>query len=330
MSKNVLAMKHFEVPREEGTWWRLMCLTGQTKGETYILTGNRIVMGRSEKADIRVLDIKSSREHAEITKVGNDWVLTDLGSQNGIVVNDQKVSQTKLREGDKVVIGQTVYKLSKVEVKQGTGVPKSKTKETDAAENESFSEAPKKKTSALLGLVVVVGIALMLLDDSGSPKTSSAKKKQQIAAVKDVTDEYMQLVRQKQMMEDKALKQKMNTIFQRGLRELREKNYFRAINEFNLALILNPSDPLADFYLRKAKEELDKVIADQFIKGKRDEEGLRYQNAIVTYCGVIRLLYQYQDDPRYKTAEENIKELEGKLGLEQGETNCLKKQQSDQ
>jgi pSer/pThr/pTyr-binding forkhead associated (FHA) protein len=327
MTKNVLAMKHFEMPREEGTWWRLMCLTGQTKGEAYILTGSRIVMGRSEKADVRVLDIKSSREHAEITKVGKDWILTDLGSQNGIVVNDNKVSQVKLKEGDKIVIGQTVYKFAKVVVK---GQDSTKPKKNDFLDSAESLPPDKKKSSMLLVLVAVVAIALIFLDDSGSPKPNTTKKVAQSNASKDVTDEYLNLVRQKQMLEDKALKQKMNTIFQRGLREYREKNYFRAINEFNLALILNPTDPLADFYLRKAKEELDKVIADQFIKAKRDEEALRYQNAIVTYCSIIRLLYQYVDDPRYKNAEENIKLLEGKLGLEPSESNCLKKQQTDQ
>jgi hypothetical protein len=319
MSKNVLALKHFEMPPAEGTWWRLMCLTGQTKGDAYVLTGTRVVMGRSEKADIRVLDLKSSREHAEITKVGSDWVLTDLGSQNGIVVNDQKVSQQKLKEGDKIVIGQTVYKFAKVEVKGSTKPAKSR------IDDEVANPAPaKKQSSALLGLIAVVGIGLMLFDDTGK-KTEVVKKKPTTMDVKDVTDEYLQLVRQKQFLDDKTQKQKMNTIFQRGLREFREGNYFRAIDEFSLALILNPNDPLADFYLRKSKEELDKFIADEFIKGKRDEEGLRYQNAIKTYCGIVRLLYKYQEDPRYKSAEENIKALEGKLGLEQGESNCLKK-----
>jgi pSer/pThr/pTyr-binding forkhead associated (FHA) protein len=322
MSKNVTALKHFEMPREEGTWWRLMCLTGTTKGEAYIIRSNRIVLGRSDKADIRVMDIKSSREHAEITRVGKDWVLTDLGSQNGIILNDQKVSQAKLKEGDKVIIGQTVYKFSKVEVKSTKKV----VKEEDSELEEEESVPKRKSQSALLVVIIVAAIAVMLMDSSEKIEPSSKKTKDNTSASKDISDEYLQLIRQKEMQEDKALKLKMNTIFQRGLREFREKNYFRAINEFNLALILNPNDSLADFYLRKAKEELDKVIADEFIKGKRDEEGLRYQNAIVSYCGIIRLLHQYQDDPRYKTAEENIKTLEGKLGLETGETNCLKKQ----
>ncbi len=320
MSKNVVPIKHFETPREEGIHWRLMCLTGSTKGETFLLKSNRVVMGRSEKADIRVMDIKSSREHAEITKVGNDWILTDLGSQNGIVLNDQKVSQSKLKEGDKIIIGQTVYKFTKLEVKNKAPKPQAQ------VDDDAPPEPEKKRSNSALLILIIAAAILVMVFDSSEKVEAPQKKKENVMAAKDVTDEYLQLIRQKEAQADKALKQKMNTIFQRGLREFREKNYFRAINEFNLALILNPNDPLADFYLRKAKEELDKVIAEEFIKGKRDEEGLRYQNAIVSYCGIIRLLHQYQDDPRYKSAEENIRNLEGKLGYESGETNCLKKQ----
>ena len=116
MAKNVLVLKHFEAPKDAGTYFRLVCLTGTSKGETYVLTGNRIVIGRGEKADIRLNDTKSSREHAEITKVGSNWVATDLGSQNGIMVNDKKVTQAQLSEGDKLIIGQTVFKFAKVEV----------------------------------------------------------------------------------------------------------------------------------------------------------------------------------------------------------------------
>jgi len=32
-------------------------------------------------------------------------------------VNDQKITQVKLKEGDKIVIGQTVYKFSRIESK---------------------------------------------------------------------------------------------------------------------------------------------------------------------------------------------------------------------
>src|SRR5690606_13229349 len=116
MAKNVLVLKHFESPKEAGVYHRLICLTGGNKGESYVLLGNRVVLGRGDRTDIRLTDIKASREHAEITKVGENWVVTDLGSQNGIIVNDKKVVQETLVEGDKLIIGQTVLKFAKVEV----------------------------------------------------------------------------------------------------------------------------------------------------------------------------------------------------------------------
>jgi hypothetical protein len=327
MTKNVLTLKHFEQPSEAGVWWRLMCLTGATKGEAFILKSNRIVLGRGETADIRVMDIKSSREHAEITRVGDEWTLTDLGSQNGVVVNDQKVTQVKLKEGDKIVIGQTVYKFGRIESKGKIDKPPAK----------EFSDDPLpapeggKKTNALLWLIIVVAVGVIFLSDDPK-KSTPTKARQATSVVQDVSDEYMDMVRQKQLQQDKAQKQKLNTIFQRGLREYREKNYFRAIDEFNFALIINPNDPLADFYLRKTKEELDRVIIDYFIKGKRDEESLRLEAARVSYCAVVRLLQEasnFENDERYKKAVEGITQIEGQLGIEPGETNCIKKRPTD-
>lgn len=324
---NVLTLKHFELPPEPGMWWRLMCLTGATKGEAFILKSNRAVMGRGETADIRVMDIKSSREHAELTRVGEEWTLTDLGSQNGVVVNDQKVTQVKLKEGDKIVIGQTVYKFSRIESKgKAEKIP-----QKDFSDDPLPAPQGGKRTNALLWLIIVVALGVILLPDDKQQSTT-AKSRQARAPVQDVSDEYMDMVRQKQLMQDKAQKQKLNTIFQRGLREYREKNYFRAIDEFNFALIINPNDPLADFYLRKTKEDLDRVIIDYFIKGKRDEESLRLQAAMVSYCAVARLLQEasnFENDERYKKAVEGITQLEGQLGLESGESNCLKKRPTD-
>lgn len=319
MAKNVLVLKNFESPKEEGTYFRLMCLTGELKGEAYILSGSRIVLGRSETADIKVMDIKSSREHAEITKVGTNYIVTDLGSQNGILVNGLKVKQKELTEADKIVIGQTVYKFTKLEVKSNRPQPvqdKFKDKE---------DEAPKRSLSPLLGLIIFGAIILMVFD-SNETQVVQEKKRKTASRVKDVNDELLENIKRKQMAEDKNQKVKINAIFQRGLREYREKNYFRAINEFNLALILNPNDPLADFYLRKTKEELDRTIDQYFIKGKREEDSLRYQGSLIAYCAIVRLLVNYPEDSRYKNAIELIKATEGKLGLEEGETSCIKKQ----
>ena len=255
--------------------------------------------------------------------MGVDYILTDLGSQNGVYVNESLAKQVKLHDGDRVVIGQTVYKFGKIEVKENINIARREEVKTATSKK---NQTKKKGASPLLILVILAGVFVMLYD---SPKETIVTESRKRAKVKDISDDFVSALRKREIEEDQKIKKKLNSIFQRGLREYREENYFRALNEFNLALILNPKDPLAEFYLRKTKNELDNVIADYFVKGKRDEDALKYQSAIVTYCAVIRLLGNYPDDERYKNAVKQINELENLLGMEQGETSCLQTQSKD-
>lgn len=315
MAKNVLVLKHFESPKEAGVYYRLVCLTGGNKGESYVLMGNRVVIGRGDKVDIKINDTKASREHAEITKVGENWVVTDLGSQNGVMINEHKITQQQINETDKLIIGQTVFKFAKVEVTSKNKV----IKET--------AEDAKKKTMVPVMILASVFAMIFLFDESDKPATQRGQGKSNYV---NVDNEYQRHLDQKRVKEDKQVKEKMNAIYQRGLRELREKNYFRAIHEFNLALIIAPGDSQAEYYLRKTKEELDREIEGFTAKAQRDQESLKYQGAIVSYCSIIRLLYTVPDDPRHKNAVTKINDIEEILGLVKGETYCLKKQRTAQ
>ena len=318
MNRNVLVLKHFESPKEAGIYFRLVCLTGSNKGESYVLVGNRIIIGRSEKADIKIVDNKASREHAEITRVGENWVVTDLGSQNGVMINDKKITQMQLNESDKLIIGHSVFKFARVEVASREKVIK---EDTEQAKTGSKSKTPFLFLAAILA-------GLYLYDDSDE----QVKKKDTAPTrnMNEVSNEYITALQKRQASEDKVVKKNLEVIYQRGLREYREGNYFRAMSEFTLALIMSPGDPQAEHYLRKTKEDLDSAIEASNAKSMRDEASLKYQSAIVSYCSIIRLLYSVPEDPRYLKAEERILELEKKLGLEPRETNCLKKQRTDQ
>ena len=62
-------------------------ISGPSFGEMYKLKGDRTVLGRGERTDIRVLDDGVSREHAAIERDGGKMVLVDLGSTNGTFCN---------------------------------------------------------------------------------------------------------------------------------------------------------------------------------------------------------------------------------------------------
>ena len=322
MSNAVKLFKHFEAPKQAGEYYRLVCLTGKTKGIAYFLMGKRVVLGRSDNADIKVLDIKSSREHCEVARVGKDFVLTDLGSQNGVVVNDFKVRQHVLSEGDKVIIGQTVYKFNKIEVKDKQK-EKVVTKEEDF-EDDGYADLDEEKKSKLTPiLIVVILIAVAVMLSSGEETKIKKARQTNRYDIKEISGAVSEVISEKNK-KNKKIQDKMNIYFQKGLREFRENNFFRAMSEFEHALSWSPSDPQALFYLRKTKEALDKTIKDLTLKGKRDEDAYKLQSAVVSYCSVLRLLYRYPDDERYISAKENVEKLEEKLGLDKGDIECQK------
>jgi pSer/pThr/pTyr-binding forkhead associated (FHA) protein len=74
------------------------------------LHGERLTIGRRGTSDVALpWDTEVSRVHAEIERVGDDWVLFDDGlSRNGTFVNGERVTtRRRLRDGDVVVVGET-------------------------------------------------------------------------------------------------------------------------------------------------------------------------------------------------------------------------------
>jgi hypothetical protein len=74
-------------------------------GKRTVLSGSRVLIGRSRDCDIHLDDPNTSRRHAEVRREGGAWVVADLGSTNGIKVNGARVAEAELRPGDEVTLG---------------------------------------------------------------------------------------------------------------------------------------------------------------------------------------------------------------------------------
>ena len=76
----------------------------------YVLDGPVAVLGRSRECDCVLDDSNVSRHHAELRQGSNgDWTIADLGSTNGIKVNDRRIDSARLSPGDEVLIGTTRF-----------------------------------------------------------------------------------------------------------------------------------------------------------------------------------------------------------------------------
>ena len=85
----------------------LVVMAGSNVGEMYKLDKAQLVIGRGDKADLRLVDDGISRDHARIVKEGDQMVLEDMGSTNGTYCNGGRVSRQALAEGDKILLGST-------------------------------------------------------------------------------------------------------------------------------------------------------------------------------------------------------------------------------
>ncbi len=85
----------------------LVVLAGASVGEMYKVDGNTTIIGRGQKAQVRLLDDGISREHAQVVVEGGKIYLQDLGSTNGTFCNGMKVDRRELCDGDKILVGST-------------------------------------------------------------------------------------------------------------------------------------------------------------------------------------------------------------------------------
>ena len=75
-------------------------------GPTSKAIGDGLIVGRGGHCDLVLDDDTVSTDHAELTRRGTSYLIADLGSRNGTVVNGRVIDrQTRLSSGDVVGIG---------------------------------------------------------------------------------------------------------------------------------------------------------------------------------------------------------------------------------
>jgi pSer/pThr/pTyr-binding forkhead associated (FHA) protein len=73
--------------------------------KTYPFAGSEMSIGRLPENDIVIDNLSVSRKHAVIESRATGFVLRDLGSKNGTILNNRPASEAKLSDGDMIVIG---------------------------------------------------------------------------------------------------------------------------------------------------------------------------------------------------------------------------------
>lgn len=83
---------------------------GKNEGEAYAVFSRKLptVLGRGEDAEICLDDNRSSRKHAQVLLAWGNWLLQDLDSSNGTLLNSEKVDKARLPDQATIQVGNTL------------------------------------------------------------------------------------------------------------------------------------------------------------------------------------------------------------------------------
>jgi len=90
---------------------KLLVIAGPLRGATYPIVDERLSIGRDPQNHVSVPDRSVSREHCVIVSQGDGFLIRDLGSHNGTLVNESSVKDQLLAHRDYITLGRTVLQF---------------------------------------------------------------------------------------------------------------------------------------------------------------------------------------------------------------------------
>ncbi len=129
---------------------KLVILTQGMNGRAHELKADKTTIGRVEDNAFQIAESSVSSHHCEVLLRGNEVVIKDLNSTNGTFINDEKISESVLKSGQTLRLGQIELRLE-----NGAAAPNAPAT-TPAKKSESVVRTPR-------------GVSLSDLESGGRP-----------------------------------------------------------------------------------------------------------------------------------------------------------------
>lgn len=91
----------------------LVVQTGKHKGTKLVLSKPELIVGRDETCGLRLTSGGVSREHCKLRHDNGKCFVSDMGSQNGTIVNGDVIeAEVELKAGDRLEIGPMIFVMA--------------------------------------------------------------------------------------------------------------------------------------------------------------------------------------------------------------------------
>lgn len=92
-------------PSDESLGPRLVCTTATGKSKIIPLKLDKLIIGRSNEASLKLMHPSISRKHVVIEKQKDGFVARNISTTNPLYLNDQMISERRLYSGDQLRMG---------------------------------------------------------------------------------------------------------------------------------------------------------------------------------------------------------------------------------
>ncbi|WP_306440928.1 FHA domain-containing protein [Corallococcus aberystwythensis] len=246
---------------------KLVVIAGPMEGEEFALSDLEYTVGRSTDNPICIQDTSVSRKHVTLRKESAGWMVSDMGSGNGTIVNGEPISEeTLLANGDVITLGDSELRYedvanstAKVQAPTGprprpsssagrgpTAVPSRPAREGRARPQTSRAAAAAELTPEMQRKrmrLKLAGVAVLVLLFAGLGVARSRMRQQQ--EVKDRIES-----------EQSEYRARLGAMFQEAKNLVREGQWQQAKAKLEALNTQAPGYPGVEDYLKAAEREI--------------------------------------------------------------------------
>src|SRR3974390_2818525 len=140
---------------------KLVILSQGLNGRTHELKGEKTTIGRVEDNSFQIAEPSVSSHHCEVLLRGNEVVIKDLNSTNGTFINDEKITESVLKPGQTLRLGQIELRLE-----IGAPAPPPAAAAPASAPASAPAPAPAKKAESVTR-TATRGVSMSELESGG-------------------------------------------------------------------------------------------------------------------------------------------------------------------
>jgi len=297
--------------------WTLKVIQGFDIGEEFTLSDSQEYTIGRQNCDITIntQDKKASRRHARLVFKTDQLFLENLSQTTTTRVNDRPITKIKLKAGNKIGIGATVFVLERTGISQYKNKGKSKT---------NF------KWIGVAACVLILSVVIFKVLWSSQPPPvrppdeiptptkqpgiilipTATKQPDAIPTATNKPSATLTPTKKPDTIPNSMIdKEEADEFFRQGKIFYNDGNLKKAIRLFESASDY-PDHPHASKYLKKAKEKLDIEINQLVTDADKSARMLKYDRAKQLLREVIELLSDNPQDKRYTDALNKLRKLE--------------------